>query len=87
MKDKDYHTMVKILDKFTTIQIFTKVNYPRALNPKELLSISLNNNKFACENITEAIKLAKKKRTKNDIIIIHGSLYLVSDAREILVRS
>ncbi len=86
MKDKDYHTMVKILDKFTTLQIFTKVNYPRALDPKELLSISLNNNKFTCENIEEAIKFAKKKRTKNDIIIIHGSLYLVSEARELLVR-
>ena len=86
MKDKDYPTMVKILDKFTTLQIFTKVNYPRALDPKELLSISLNNNKVTCENIEEAIKFAKKKRTKNDIIIIHGSLYLVSDARELLVR-
>lgn len=86
MHDKDYKTMVKILDSHASKIYFTKCDYDRAIDPKELINLSQIKDKILCNNIEAALKKALKSLKKDEIILINGSFYLTSEAREILVK-
>ncbi len=84
MKDKDYDLILRIISRFTSNIIFTRVDYPRAESENHLYQICNIENKWAFSDINKAIKFAKKIR-KDRLIIVTGSLYLASDARKVLV--
>ena len=84
MSDKDYKTMVEIIDQNAYKVIFTEINYPRALHKEELYNLSLSFNKYMKKDLKSAINFALKNLKEDEILLIHGSLYLVSEARAYL---
>ncbi len=80
MKDKSYDVELEMLKKITNRIIFTQIDYPRAKNSNELYLEFNFDNKYCTSSLNEALKLIDK----NNITIILGSLYLVSEAKRIL---
>ena len=87
MKDKDYPTMVSIIDENVEKVYFTKIDYPRALDPIELKKLSTKSVDEVYYNTKKVLKYAIKHLKKDEILLINGSLYLASEAREILMRN
>ncbi|MDP2924634.1 MAG: folylpolyglutamate synthase/dihydrofolate synthase family protein [Candidatus Omnitrophota bacterium] len=81
-RDKDVKTMLKKL-VFSRIIITTFKN-PRAFSPYEIKNICKIKGAAITENIKEAFTLAKKLYTSDSLILISGSLFLVSEAKKLL---
>ena len=81
MKEKDYKTSIDKISGFADYIVFTKPDYERALEPKILFEYASNKRKsaFTTNNIKEALKKAKEVTGKNDVILITGSFFLVSE--------
>jgi len=84
MSDKDYQNSTKeVLGHSKTI-IFTKPSYPRALEPEELLKISLKLKYkgvvHVSKNLKDCINLLKEMKPKPANILFIGSFFLVHDA-------
>ncbi|MFA5008096.1 MAG: folylpolyglutamate synthase/dihydrofolate synthase family protein [Candidatus Omnitrophota bacterium] len=80
--DKDIKKMLgKIKYKHL---ILTRFNNPRSYKPQEIKDIC--NVKFAhiAEDINRALEIAKQLYNNDSIIVISGSLFLVSEAKQIL---
>jgi dihydrofolate synthase/folylpolyglutamate synthase len=80
MKEKDYKTAVDKLFNFAHYIIFTKPDYERALPPETLFEYAARPSKISvAKNVKEALIEANKKAGGNDIIMITGSFFLVSE--------
>jgi dihydrofolate synthase / folylpolyglutamate synthase len=81
VNDKDVSSILKLLPKKASYY-FTKASIPRALDAEELKSLAsvagLKGEKFG--SVNEAVKAAKKKSKKDDLIFIGGSTFVVADA-------
>ncbi|MEO6884248.1 MAG: folylpolyglutamate synthase/dihydrofolate synthase family protein [Bacteroidia bacterium] len=81
VNDKDISTVLKLLPK-NAIYYFCKATIPRALNEKELqqkaISFGLKGNSFS--TVAKALKVAKIKAKKEDLIFIGGSTFVVAEA-------
>lgn len=84
MKDKDYKTILKVIEKYTDKVVLTKVNYPRACNPKILYDLIEVDNKSYFNDYKDAIDYALSD--KDRLVLIIGSLYLSSDARKYILK-
>jgi len=86
--DKDIDGMIERMK--ADLAIITRSKNPRSENPKDLSKKFKNIHKdtrlFVMEDLKNAIYMAKKIASKRDIICITGSLYLVGEAREILIQ-
>ena len=82
MKDKDIKKMINALPPCKHI-FTTMVNNERACDSKKLAKMI--DGAIPTENVEEAIKKAIKKAEEKDIICITGSLYVVGEARKIIV--
>lgn len=82
MKDKDYNSMLKVIDSFSAYNIFTSVNMDRALSPSVLMELS-NSKSFIelkpLKAINKAIELCKDEKS---IIVITGSIFLMEEIGE-----
>ncbi len=82
MNDKQYRESISELFKLKAERIiFTKPDYKRSAEPEELLN-SVIHGKQGFEvrhDVKEAYNLAKSISSKNDLILITGSFFLVSD--------
>ncbi|MCI0473232.1 MAG: bifunctional folylpolyglutamate synthase/dihydrofolate synthase [Ignavibacteria bacterium] len=80
MKDKEYAKCIKELENLGDYLILTKPDYKRAENPDELYAhIKRKANAVVSENVRDAFGLAGKITLKNDLIVITGSFFMVSD--------
>ena len=80
MKDKNYAACINKIGELEAKIILTKPNYKRAEEPEELYRCAINKEKyFISENIKPAYINAKKLAGKQDLILITGSFFLVSD--------
>jgi len=81
MNDKNYADCIKELKRLKHPVIFTKPDYKRAAEPEALFSVTKKSGeKFAHrKNIKEAFELARSMTNRNDLILITGSFFLVSD--------
>ncbi len=83
LADKDYDTSLSAICPFVDEIITVDVNNPRALDAKALMLASLK----YCENVSfennlkKAYTKALKALDKEDMLLICGSLYMVSDMR------
>lgn len=86
MNDKNYKECIDELKRMKHHVIFTKPEYKRAADPEVLFNvIKGNKEKFdRRENINEAFELALSMTKKNDLILITGSFFLVSDFLRLL---
>ncbi len=80
VKDKDINIVLSMLPQ-TAKYYFTQSHIPRALPSEELYNLAitknLNGNKF--DDVNTAIKSAIYNATKNDLILIIGSVFLVGE--------
>jgi len=82
LRDKAPKEMAEILFPAAQKVILTKANNSRAAEPRELAqSLALLHNDIACMgNLREALAEAGRTMTRNGLIVVCGSLYLVGEA-------
>ena len=80
-KDKELKDTCRQIEKISDRIILTKVNNPRASEPEDLLKYFKGNSIFLTNSSQEALKLAKTKAGRKDLILITGSLYLCGEIR------
>ncbi len=83
-KDKEKEAMIKILDQTFDEIIFTKYKYERSAMAEELFSISNSHNKKILNSLDDILDYLEK--TPADITIFLGSLYLVCDIRNKVLK-
>ena len=86
MNDKNYKDCILELKRLNHHVIFTKPEYSRSAKPEDLYNvIKGNKEKFDHrKNFKEAYELALSMTKKNDLILITGSFFLVSDFLRLL---
>ena len=91
MRDKDLSEIAGILFSKAEKLIFTPVENFRSMTAREFLDFLPENfptqNFFVAEDVAQALKIAREKRSKNDLICVTGSLYLVGEAQKLLRRN
>lgn len=80
--DKDIKKMLKLI-YFQHI-ILTTFNNPRAFMPEEIRDICKLKNSFIAKDIKQGFSIAKKLYNKDSLILISGSVFLVSEAKKLL---
>ncbi len=82
VNDKPIDNIISLLPN-TATYYFTQAPIPRALNAEILLekaqAIGLSGKTFP--DVNSALKEAKEKATKNDLVIVCGSIFLVADVK------
>jgi folylpolyglutamate synthase/dihydropteroate synthase len=80
MKDKEYKKCLNEIEKLNVTVVLTKPEYKRSINPEILYRIVKNKSNFVIkEKINEAYLHAKRITRDDDLILITGSFFLVSD--------
>lgn len=82
MRDKAFEEVTSILFPLVDELICTAPDQPRALRPGAMLEITPHPNARVAETLGEALALPRHC----DVLIITGSLYLVGEARALLVQ-
>ncbi|MGV4319432.1 bifunctional folylpolyglutamate synthase/dihydrofolate synthase [Bacillus mojavensis] len=82
LKDKPYHDMIKKLETIAHSIHFASFDFPRASLAKDLYDTSEIGSKSWSEDPEQVIKLIESKKGSNDIVLITGSLYFISDIRK-----
>ncbi|MBP7087783.1 MAG: hypothetical protein KBB01_00645 [Candidatus Omnitrophica bacterium] len=84
-KDKDAKKMLKQIAYRNLI--LTRFDNPRTYEPLELKKVCRLKEVVLTDNIRQAFEEARKIYRKNDLILVSGSLFLVSEAKKFLVSS
>ncbi len=88
MKDKDISEIGKTLFPKADKLILTTPDNPRAAKAEELFEFLpakfSSENVFTTEKVAEALEIAQKISSDNDLILVTGSLYLIGEAQKIL---
>ncbi|MCM8792100.1 MAG: bifunctional folylpolyglutamate synthase/dihydrofolate synthase [Candidatus Omnitrophica bacterium] len=85
-RDKDIRGVASLLYDVSHIVILTKAANPRAAEPSDLIRYFEGKHIYVTKNIQEAIELAKTKVDFGDLILITGSLFVVGEARDYLIK-
>ncbi len=85
-KDKDKVAICRQLGKAVNKVVFTKAAHPRSaqITAEELKGYFPDKESFVTSNVEEALSLAKEKAGLNGVILVSGSLFVVSEARKIV---
>ena len=85
--DKNKQSISKEFKHLADNMIVTKANHPRAgeFTQEELNDFFPGKNIFRTQNVAEAVSLARKISDRSDIILVTGSLFLISEARKLCV--
>lgn len=88
LKDKEYKEMIDRLSSIAATMHFTTFDFPRAEASEKLYSVCKHQKKSYSESWQEILEklLQLYQGKKDDIIIITGSLYFISEVRNYLVR-
>jgi len=86
MRDKSVGEIADTLFPLVQELILTAPDSPRALDPQSLLELCGHSRAMVAANLTEALALAKEGAAIDDVIFISGSLFLVGEARAMLVK-
>jgi len=85
MKDKDYETALAKLEEFVDELHLTQIDYYRCTEAVVLYDASHHPHKFYHENASEAFNELRNLRS-NEILLVSGSLYLISEIRKIIMN-
>lgn len=86
MKDKKLDGMIAMLDTLADSIIFTSFDFPRAASPEELFDISKSHNKQAAENWKAFLGELVSGLKDDDLLLVTGSLYFLSEVKPFLTR-
>ncbi|WP_342432483.1 folylpolyglutamate synthase/dihydrofolate synthase family protein [Neobacillus sp. FSL H8-0543] len=84
LRDKNTRVMIEMLDNLAEKITFVDFDFPRAASATQLASISSLANKHSSINVSESLSLEINQLKKEDILVLTGSLYLISEVRPIL---
>ena len=82
--DKELCEMIKLIDDTFDEIIFTKYAYARSAEVDTIFELSNHQNKHKIENVNDAINYVYNNNV--DFTIFVGSLYLVSEVRDIILN-
>ncbi|EUJ29421.1 folylpolyglutamate synthase [Listeria cornellensis FSL F6-0969] len=79
--------MISLLNDIENVQIYiTTFDYPRALTKNDIKQIAITNNITSVEN-WENILNSWMESEEEEVILITGSLYFISEVRKTLLNS
>lgn len=86
--DKNKKDIIEELSLISSYVIFTRANHPRASywEEKEVEKYLAKKDFSITSRVEEALKLAFARSRKDDIILVAGSLFLVAEARRIILN-
>lgn len=80
MADKELSKCINELEKLNGFIILTKPDYKRACNPEDFVKNMSGKSRYIIkENVKDAFNHAKGLANKNDLILVTGSFFMVSD--------
>ncbi|MGI6392534.1 MAG: bifunctional folylpolyglutamate synthase/dihydrofolate synthase [Candidatus Izemoplasmatales bacterium] len=85
MADKEHEKAISELDNFVDEFHFTEIDYPRRANAVDLFNESHHPSKYIEVDFKQAFYRLREKLDKNEILLITGSLYFVSEIRRLIV--
>jgi dihydrofolate synthase / folylpolyglutamate synthase len=87
LKDKKLDKMIAALKEAADELTFTTFDFPRAARAEELLEVSKNNaDQAVTNNYQEFIELKINEIEENEIFLVTGSLYFLSEAKPVIAR-
>lgn len=86
LADKKLDKMIANLDAIADKITFVEFDYPRAAKAEALFELSGNKNKFFNKNWQQAIEENISMLDQNDILVITGSLYFLSEMKPVLLK-
>lgn len=87
LKDKKLDKMIATLEEIANELTFTTFDFPRAAKAEELLEVSKNNaNHAVTNNLQEFIEQKLNELVENEIFLVTGSLYFLSEAKPVIAR-
>ncbi|MGO4888588.1 bifunctional folylpolyglutamate synthase/dihydrofolate synthase [Anaerobacillus sp. MEB173] len=86
MKDKEVSEMLTPLSQLAKEVIFTSFDFPRAATGQELFEQAKFENKRVEEDWGKAIATVKEKMREEDVLVVTGSLYFISEVRGLFVK-
>ncbi|MDZ4713018.1 MAG: folylpolyglutamate synthase/dihydrofolate synthase family protein [bacterium] len=90
MADKDFKSCLNEIDKLGAEKVvITKPDYRRAAEPDQILrSLKVVNEKYVLNaNVKTSYEYVSKLATKNDLILVTGSFFLVSDFLDVFNKA
>ena len=90
MDDKDIYRMVNILTPSSYAIIFCRPKMERAAKKEfvqKFIRFSAQDRVFWFEDASAALEKALKMTSKNDLLCVTGSLFVVGEAREYLMQT
>ena len=84
MRDKDLHSIAPLLFPLAAELIFTTPNQARAFRTEEIRDLTGETRARLAPSVSDAVALARQA-APGDVVFITGSLYLVGEARALLV--
>lgn len=86
MKDKQHKKMIEELDNFCSELYFTEFDYIRRADAEDLFFESHHYKKSFHHDHKAIFNQLSKNLEENDILLVTGSLYFISEIRKILVQ-
>jgi dihydrofolate synthase / folylpolyglutamate synthase len=84
LKDKNSLAMIKMLEKIADKITFIDFDFPRAASAEQLEALCTLENKSSATNLSDCLSTEIKGVNEDDILVITGSLYLISEVKDIL---
>ena len=88
MSDKDFSTVLPQVADLADDIVFTRLEYERSAAPEDMRAVlpgELQDRAICINSLDDALKKAAEMAGNKDLICIAGSLYLVGEARKMLV--
>ena len=86
MKDKQHKQMIEELDNFCDELYFTEFEYQRRADAEELFFESTHYKKSFHHDYKMIFNQLRAELGKDDILLVTGSLYFISEIRKILLK-
>lgn len=87
MKDKKLDEMIAMLDGIADQITFVSFDFPRAAKAEELYKISRSTKKMAVEDWEKYIREKLENQESNEILVVTGSLYFISEAKPVICQN
>lgn len=84
LKDKNSLAMIRMLEEIADKITFVDFDFPRAASAEQLQALSTLENKSIATNLSDCLSTEINGLNEDDILVITGSLYLISEVKDIL---
>lgn len=86
MKDKEHEKVITELDNVVDEFYFTEIDYPRRANASDLFQESHHPQKYLVPDYRTIFPKLRAELGNNEILVVTGSLYFISDIRKLIVK-